>query len=298
MENDSIGCSGSVPFADNTPPEEFLLLRYGRNVYTKSGEQGDFSFSETDADLVIAEFTARARDLVIDYEHQSLGRGKAPAAGWIDQLKKSAEGLVAHVKYWTAEAARALTALEYRYFSPTIYFSEDGKQVAALHSVALTNHPALHGVPALAADDLDGELGALMELDDTLRDADLRCAIRQKVADLIKKERIAADWLARCGFDDFDGAEQAIRHFKCAQIVEKAYNDGKLTEAERPWAEEFAASDPEAFRSWCIGAPRRIPDNQGVAEKPVAGTCKTAASATEEKILRLLGLDEKKKSEA
>lgn len=298
MENDSIGCSGSMPFADNTPPEEFLLLRYGKNVYTKSGEQGEFQFSEEDADLVIAEFTARARDLVIDYEHQSLGRGKAPAAGWIDHLKKSAAGLTAHVKCWTAEAARALTALEYRYFSPTIYFSEDGKQVAAIHSVALTNHPALHGVPALAADDLDEELGSIMELDDSLSGAELHGAIRQKVAELVRTGKTLTDWLARCGFEDLDGAEQAIRHFKCAQIVEKAYNDGKVTEAERSWAEAFAASDPEAFRAWCIGAPRRIPDNQGVTEQQEIDNGKTAVSSTEARIRRLLGLDEKKKSEA
>ncbi len=288
MENDSICCSGSVPFADNTPPEEFLLLRYGKNVFTKSGEQGDFSFCEEDADRVIAEFTAHARDLVIDYEHQSLSRGKAPAAGWINQLKKTAEGLTAHVKCWTAEAARALTALEYRYFSPTLYFSPDGKHVAALHSVALTNHPALHGIPALAADDLD-DLCRLMELDDV---TDRQLAIRQKVTDLLRKEKELTGWLERCGFDDLDKAELAIRHFKCACLVEKAYNDGKVTEAEKPWAEAFAASDPEAFRTWCLGAPRRIPDNQDVMERQSAGDDEKSVSATESKILRLLGLAE------
>ena len=293
MENDSIGCSGSVPFADNTPPEEFLLLRYGKNVFTKAGEQGEFAFSEEDADQVIAEFTAHARDLVIDYEHQSLGKGKAPAAGWIDQLKKTAQGLTAHVKCWTAEAARALIALEYRYFSPTLYFSADGKHVAAIHSVALTNHPALHGIPALAADDLE-DLCSLLELDDAV---DRQLAIRQKVADLVRKEKELTGWLERCGFADLDGAEQAIRHFKCACLVEKAYNDGKVTEAEKPWAEAFAASDPEAFRAWCLGAPRRIPDNQDVTERQGAGETAKSVSATESKILRLLGLDEKTKKE-
>ncbi|MBO5695311.1 MAG: hypothetical protein J6S98_07895 [Lentisphaeria bacterium] len=293
MEKDSIVCSGSIPFADNTPPEEFLLLRYGKNVFTKSGEEGEFSFSEEDADQVITEFTAHARDLVIDYEHQSLGRGKAPAAGWIDQLKKTAQGLTAHVKCWTAEAARALTALEYRYFSPTLYFSKDGKHVVSLHSVALTNHPALHGVPALAADDLT-DLCRLLDLNDA---EDRPLAICQKVADLVRKEKELAGWLTRCGFADLDGAEQAIRHFKCACIVEKAYNDGKVTEAEKPWAEAFAASDPEAFRTWCIGAPRRIPDNQDVTERQCARPDKQSVSATESKILRLLGLNEKTKLE-
>ena len=104
-------------------------------------------------------------------------------------------------------------------------------------------------------------------------------------------------WLERCGFADLDGAEQAIRHFKCACLVEKAYNDGKVTEAEKPWAEAFAASDPEAFRAWCLGAPRRIPDNQDVTERQGAGETAKTVSATESKILRLLGLDEKTKKE-
>lgn len=70
-----------------------------------------------------------------------------------------------------------------------------------------------------------------------------------------------------------------------------------MTEAEKPWAEAFAASDPEAFRAWCLGAPRRIPDNRDVTERQGAdGTTKTV-SATESKILRLLGLDEKTKKE-
>ena len=59
----------------------------------------------------------------------------------------------------------------------------------------------------------------------------------------------------------------------------------------------FAASDPEAFRTWCIGAPRRIPDNQDVTERQCARPDKQSVSATESKILRLLGLNEKTKLE-
>lgn len=136
---------------EEVPPKSFLLCPYGEQHYTKDGKEDAFSFSPESADRVIREFHSRARDLVIDYEHQTLTGGKAPAAGWIGDLEKTEKGLVAKVNYWTDAAADLLQKREYRYFSPTFLMS--GKEVTALHSVALTNHPAMHGVAALAAKD-------------------------------------------------------------------------------------------------------------------------------------------------
>lgn len=136
---------------NEVPPKSFLLCPYGEQHYTKDGKEDAFRFSPESADRVIREFHSRARDLVIDYEHQTLTGGKAPAAGWIGDLEKTEKGLVAKVNYWTDAAADLLQKREYRYFSPTFLMS--GKEVAALHSVALTNHPAMHGVAALAAKD-------------------------------------------------------------------------------------------------------------------------------------------------
>ncbi len=141
------------PKGERTPPDSILLLKFGLNGFTKGGERGDFEFSEADADNVIAEFSTRGRDLVVDYEHQTLSGGKAPAAGWISSLEKSAAGLVAKVKYWTDAAQALLSSGEYRYFSPVLHFSRSGRSVSAIHSVALTNHPAMHQAPALVADD-------------------------------------------------------------------------------------------------------------------------------------------------
>ena len=136
---------------EEVPPKSFLLCPYGEQHYTKDGKEDAFSFSPESADGVIREFHSRARDLVIDYEHQTLTGGKAPAAGWIGDLEKTEKGLVAKVNYWTDAAADLLQKREYRYFSPTFLMS--GKEVTALHSVELTNHPAMHGVAALAAKD-------------------------------------------------------------------------------------------------------------------------------------------------
>lgn len=146
----------------NNLPESLLLVKYGKTSYTKAGERGEFEFTEADADKVISDFQSRGRDVVIDFEHQTLKGGKAPAAGWIHELVKTSEGLLAKIKYWTEEAAAHLKKGEYRYFSPTLYFSRSGRNVSAIHSVALTNHPAMHNVPALAAD--DGSAGEIEEM--------------------------------------------------------------------------------------------------------------------------------------
>lgn len=73
---------------EEVPPKSFLLCPYGEQHYTKDGKEDAFRFSPESADRVIREFHSRARDLVIDYEHQTLTGGKAPAAGWIGDLER------------------------------------------------------------------------------------------------------------------------------------------------------------------------------------------------------------------
>jgi phage I-like protein len=148
---------GDTKQSAQTPPMEFMLFKFGRNEFTKDGKRGEFEFSEPDADTAIKEFETRGKDLVIDYDHQTLKGGKAPAAGWIEKLIKTKNGLAAKVKYWTSEAARHLENGEYRYSSPVIQFSRRAKSILGIHSVALTNHPALHNNPALVADDTSAD---------------------------------------------------------------------------------------------------------------------------------------------
>ncbi len=258
MEKQNMISGKTVPL-ERSLPAEFLLVAYGENVFTKGGECGSFKFDETAADNVIREFTARGRDLVIDYEHQSTGTGKAPAAGWINALVKGADGLIAKVKYWTEEAAQYLKNGEYRYFSPTLFFQE-GK-VSAVHSVALTNHPALHRIPALAAADLPLPLN-------------LKDSPEQEQIKYIRFRLELAEKL-----------ENELAERNAAELVVAAFHDGKLAEADREWANKFALEQPESFRSWCASAPRRIPDNQNMAERN-----EPENSPEENKIFRMLGL--------
>lgn len=108
---------------------------------------------------VIAKVAARAADLVIDYEHQTLNSAEngqpAPAAGWFHALQwREGYGLFATDVRWTDRAQSMISAGEYRYLSPVFSYDQKTGEVLELHHVGLTNFPALDGMaslPALAA---------------------------------------------------------------------------------------------------------------------------------------------------
>lgn len=107
------------------------------------------------AQAVISRFLARRLKLVIDYEHQTLkaaDNGKpAPAAGWITALEyEPGKGLMATVE-WTEDGRAFVEGREYLYLSPVFLFHPDTGEVQSLHSVALTNTPALNSLGEIAA---------------------------------------------------------------------------------------------------------------------------------------------------
>lgn len=283
------------------PPASFVLLRWGRTDYTKDGKAGAIEFCEADADAVIAEFSERKRDLVVDYDHQTLSGGKAPAAGWITALSKGAEGLVAEVS-WTPAGRGHLSQREYRYHSPVLAFGA-GCHPKSLHSVALTNHPAFHGYPSLVADDLPDDsgnkpqekkrmnehlkklaeaIGLPVAFDDADEKADEKAA--QAIREKVEAERKAlADFLALhdCRtLDDVTGKvkgmvpasekaelEGRLNAIEADKAVEKAFADRKLVEAQREWAVAYAKADLKAFGDFVAKAPVVTPLNDAPFKK-------------------------------
>lgn len=131
-------------------PEWILVLAAGLNRI----EDGDPLLMDAQAaELVLKAYGDTGHDMVLDYEHQTLGKGEAPAAGWIKELAWREDGprpgLWAKVD-WTARAAERIAAKEYRYHSPVVIRRADNR-VARLINVALTNQPRLKDAPALAA---------------------------------------------------------------------------------------------------------------------------------------------------
>lgn len=132
-------------------PDQIKILPLGHVTTTK----GDFFVDDESVRLIISMFKNRKLDLVIDYEHQTLEDIQAPASGWIKELYKGEDAIIAKVE-WTDKAREYLRNKEYRYLSPVVLTRVTDKKAIALHSVALTNTPAVDGMFAIInSDDLE-----------------------------------------------------------------------------------------------------------------------------------------------
>lgn len=107
---------------------------------------------------LMARLRHRGRDVLIDYEHQTLyapenGR-PAPASGWLDPAALSFDaegGLRASAIRWTDAARARIDAEEYRYLSPVISYDGATGDVLDIAHIALTNTPAVDTEPLRAA---------------------------------------------------------------------------------------------------------------------------------------------------
>ncbi|MCA9252841.1 MAG: phage protease [Phycisphaerae bacterium] len=226
-------------------PEKLVVAPWGE-VESKSGA---FVVDQEGGEEAVAAFVAHGTDLPIDYEHQTLGgvyaspTGAAPAAGWIKGLEVVAgEGLVASVT-WTDRARELLSAKAYRYLSPVVLLRKSDRKVVAIHSVALTNKPAIVGMAAIVnhasadvAGELDVELAALRE--------------RLCVDDESDMATVLAAACARIG--ELEDSSQAK---EIDALIERAMADGKLSPAQRGWAERLAHADRALFDEWLQHAP-------------------------------------------
>lgn len=133
------------------PPKEFRIFTAGKVVTTK----GTFTFDQTAAKAVMAEYAAHGIDLAVDYDHASLGGSSADpaqagkAAGWFNIELRNGELWAVNVR-WTEPAAQALRAKEWRFMSPAFSTDKDGR-VTSLFNVAITNLPATRRLEPLMA---------------------------------------------------------------------------------------------------------------------------------------------------
>lgn len=116
--------------------------------------EGPFALGAESFRACIAAFDAQANPIAIDYGHASLSSAEAPAAGWGQRLDLRDDGLWCEVEF-TARAAAAIRAGEYRYCSAVFLFDQPdrrtGEEVSCqLHSIALTNTPFIDGQQPIA----------------------------------------------------------------------------------------------------------------------------------------------------
>lgn len=142
---------GQIAVGDGAP-EVISVLPLGHVVSSK----GEFDVDEESFAAMKAQIAQRGVDLVVDYEHQTLKGVEAPAAGWVKELKLEDSQIKAVVE-WTPRGAEYLANKEYRYLSPVVAVRKTDNKATGLHSLALTNTPAIEGMtPIVNSDSFEG----------------------------------------------------------------------------------------------------------------------------------------------
>lgn len=265
-DTDELLLMNTTELTEPSAPTRALIAPWGG----VESANGSFVVDEEAAGLVIAAFERHGTDLPIDYEHQTLGgayaspTGQAPAAGWIRRLvARPGVGLFAEID-WTPHAKQMLAGREYRYLSPVAIIRKSDRKLTAIHSVALTNKPAIVGMTPLVnragvhrsakAGEPETPLSDRPDRQNSAADctADAMTQLCQQLdlpADTGEQEILVA---AR---DRLLTLTQQSRAERIRGRVAEAMRAGKLVEAQRDWAETLLAKDERLFNQWLATAP-------------------------------------------
>lgn len=152
-----LGALMAAASTDGAAPTEFRICPIGADFQAMDYGQTEpqtLRLSAEDAAAIVAEWSARARDMQIDHNHASLDATPAdkvpPAAGWIAGIEAREDGLYAVNVTWADGIGEMIERREARYFSPVFLHTKAG-DVKALANIALTNDPAMFGLQALVA---------------------------------------------------------------------------------------------------------------------------------------------------
>lgn len=254
----------SMELAGDRVPTRVLLTPWGRVESTN----GDFVVDDESAALVSLAFADHATDLPIDYEHQTLGgefaspNGQAPAAGWIKRIyAEPGVGLLADIE-WTNQAAEQLASKQYRYLSPVAAVRKADRKLVAIHSAALTNKPAIVGMPPIVNKQA-GFTGEGPFNSDSGADCEPLVVLRHELTlnDGVETEEVLVAAGAR-----LRELEVAANQRRVEERIAAAVREGKLVEAQRAWAEELVRREEGLFEEWLRTAPVLVP--RGVTKPP------------------------------
>ena len=126
-------------------PDWIYIMPFGKYKHPA----GEFEITQEIASKIIKNFENDARDIPVDYEHQTINTENngqpAPAMGWIKEMELRDDGIWGRVE-WTGDGKEFIAKREYRYTSP-VYVphyrdAKTGEDIGAkITSVALTNTP-------------------------------------------------------------------------------------------------------------------------------------------------------------
>lgn len=272
MKEDSLFVVNSVDIQN--VPDLVKLLPLG----DVRSQKGDFIVDRASFDSMNRQFHNHNVDVVIDYEHQTLNDVQAPAGGWIKSLILKNDGIYARVE-WTKKARDFIKNKEYRYLSPVVLIDRESGRAVSLHSVALTNVPAIDGMKAIinSMDKGDKVMDNQKNTGDLQQTAYLDPAKSGNSDDLIK------DIIQALGLEESatpDEIIQAIRDLssgkgkgeletvsnklevdkvkaESANLVQMALSLGQIDQSQTEWAYNRCREDMDGFRYFVQGAYRK-----------------------------------------
>lgn len=266
-------------------PDKIKLMPLG---LVKS-QKGDFVVDMESFDMMKKYFKGRMLDLVVDYEHQTLDNVQAPAAGWIKDLDVTSDGIYGKVE-WTSKAQEYLKNKEYKYLSPVVLVRKTDKKAVQLHSIGLTNTPAIDGMTPIV-----NSLGKESENSQVNSDS------AEQLVEALKK---TLSLTPEATFEDISlkisevmNQNQSLELKINAMRIEahkKEVNDlvlvamkgGKLTPPQKEWAERMALKDIDGFKDWLKTAPQIVPMGEMNIESFKASPSKNSRAS------ELLGISE------
>lgn len=260
-------------------------------------QKGDFIVDKESFDCMHSHFKSRGLEIVVDYEHQTLDNVQAPAAGWIKDFEFEEGAIVAKVE-WTSKAKEYLSNKEYKYLSPVVLKRKSDNKAVILHSVALTNTPAIDNMEQIinkindfdeeGDDEMDllKEIAKLMGLSEDATEEQILEELKKlkssnsnegeivankailemldlkedaKIEDVTGKLIALKNPAGYVTIEKFNELAQKIQKKESDDLVEVALKSGKITPAQKEFFEEIALKDPKGFEKFIENAPQVVP---------------------------------------
>ncbi|RHW17193.1 hypothetical protein D1610_11630 [Sphingomonas gilva] len=318
----------AIEIAGAEPPARIQLMPIGR--WKGKNGAGPYELSDrAHADAVIAATAARLgkSDFMVDYDHQAPNGavpgvgGTAIASAWVkaDDLVAADDGIWAENVQWTAKASQHIRDREYRYISPYFLHRPDGR-VTLLINAGLTNTPNFD-LAAVAAsttgEDLTMTIPALILAALGLgEDATVEAAVASITGLKEARTNLAATASALGLAADATGAQvqeaaasalagkgnaselasvkaelDEIKGERITAAVATAIQAGKITPAQKDWAESYAKEKGlAAFASFLGGQATVLAP--GARGKPDVDLSSDALTPDEKAVASALGLSE------
>ncbi len=276
MKTNHLAClHRELPAAEHVP-DTIQLLPEGsfRATDGRPFEVDAWILDAQGAQRLIEQAAARANPYLIDYEHQTIlskDNGQpAPASGWFAQLEwRQGSGLWAVGVEWTDRARAMIAAREYRFISPVFMYDKAGRVQRLLHA-ALTNDPALDGMAAVAALNLNldpqpaqdtrmnPEILKLLGLAENATEAEALTALQALIEKLNASEASMADLKAQSAPLT---AMQALQNQVAAltasaqarevdDLIKSALADGRLLPVMEAWARDLGKTNVAALKAY------------------------------------------------